>query len=590
MYDLQQGFEKIVKGIPHFGISQKIEQDIEKCVWDAVSGLTKGNKVIIRGGGDHTEKLLEVIQRKYSREDFDITAIVDDGMQGRSIAGIPVISRAQGEKMQYNMVILSSFAFASEMRLDYDESKIKVWDLYYEINKLGYQLTAPFYYYRRGYYEIPLYYMDVYEAEQTKENLEILIDSLLVLKDFKTLFHYIAEYMDKGFDFQGRYKLLKQNLVKMFETAKKEMAGRGDKDIIMFWIDAVPYMKLSNLPFLCSKKEKTCFFEYAYTTTPYTHPAMHALFQGALRIEDYQVTDSEINGTNSEVIRDLHNAGYGFQHIGYCGDKHFAEEFRLVDESYVGDTGREISACMIYWELLCRLLKSEGPMFYIAHTIAETHEPCMALSLGENRTYKLSESIKRQQYKKTYCYFNEQLEFYSGLLTDGMAKIYMSDHGTNVDLDTWQFLEQRIHTVFMMEGKRVPVKSIKGIFSYVNFKYIMKYLLNGNEEYLAKAITDYSLVEDVDKYNIKAVNYLVRKNGTEYGMSFRGVVTSKDKYIRLANGMEFYYLLPNESENLFHDNNFAERIASLSAAAGDVFLDIDRYPEFGHAKRLYENT
>lgn len=590
MYDIQQEFEKIAKGIPQFGISQKIERDIENCVWDAVSDLTKGNKVIIRGGGDHTEKLLEVIWRKYSGKDFDIAAIVDDGMQGKCIAGIPVISREQGEKINYDMVILSSFAFASEMRSDYDESKVKVWDLYYEIDKLGYRLTAPFYYYRKGYYEIPLYYMEAYEAEQTKENLEILIDSLLVLKDFRTVFHYIAEYTDKGFDTEDRYKRLEKNLKKMLETTKKEMIEREDKDIVMFWIDAVPYAKLSNLPFLSSKKEKACFFEKAYTTTPYTHPAMHALFQGRLRIEDYHVTDSEIDETNSEVIRDLQNAGYGFLHIGYCGDKHFAEKFRLVDESYVGDTGREISACMIYWELLCRLLKTEKPMFYIAHTIAETHEPCMALSVKGNRTYKLSESIKLQQYKKTYSYFNDQLQFYSGLLPVGMKKIYMSDHGTNVELDTWQFMEQRIHTVFMIEGKKVPVKEIKGVFSYINFKYIVKYLLDGKQEDLNKAVTEYSLIEDVDKYNIKAVNYLVKKGGVKYGMSFRGVVTAVDKYIRLANGMEFYYMLPDESENLFYDNSFADRIAALSDIAGNIFLDTDKYPEFRHAKMLYEDT
>ena len=70
-------------------------------------------------------------------------------------------------------------------------------------------------------------------------------------------------------------------------------------------------------------------------------------------------------------------------------------------------------------------------------------------------------------------------------------------------------------------------------------------------------------------------------------MAYRGVVTSSDKYIRLANGKEFYFILPDESKNLIEDSRFSDRIAELSKIAGDYFLDLDKYPEFEHSKKLY---
>lgn len=70
-------------------------------------------------------------------------------------------------------------------------------------------------------------------------------------------------------------------------------------------------------------------------------------------------------------------------------------------------------------------------------------------------------------------------------------------------------------------------------------------------------------------------------------MAYRGVVTTSDKYIRLANGKEFYFILPDESKNLIDDSRFSDRIAELSKIAGDYFLDLDKYPEFKYSKKLY---
>lgn len=587
MFDLQKRFEEIVKELPDFGMSLKITKEIEKCIVDILSEISEKSRIIIRGGGIHTEELLKLIDKKSGKTGLNIIGIVDDAMQGRVIQGIPVISRAKGMRMEYDMVMVSSFTYAKEMCMDYDTEKIRVWNLYDDLLKRGYVLEAPFYYYKEGTYEIPFYWLNAYERESSKKNLEMVIDSLLVLKDFKTAFRYIQEYSDRGFDVKGIYMGAKRNFEAVFLAVKSEISERGGKDIVMFWIDSVPYRQLSWLPFVYSKKDFSCFFEKAYSTVPYTHPIMHALLQGALRIEDYDVTEKEINEENSVVLQDLKEMGYEFMYLGYSGKKHIAERFQVDNGTADSRLSKIASACLVYWELLCQLSCSNKPLFCIAHSVCETHDPFLGVSLWKTRSYKWSEIVGKRQDKKAYEYFNEQLEFYADFLPEEMTKIYMSDHGSSIDSDIYVFAEPRVHAFFLIEGKKVPVKKIDEIFGYKDFQYIMKYLLSGKEEYLLKALNDYALIEEVDVYNVNLVNHLLREGLEEYGMSFRGVVTGVDKYVRLSNGKEFYFRLPDESENLIDDTRFSERISMLSEITGNKFLDTRKYQEFLYSQKLY---
>lgn len=169
MFNLQEKYEKILKNIPDFGESFKIEKEIEKCILDGLDDLKKKSKIIIRGGGVHTEEFLKFIEQKYTKEELDIIAIVDDAMQGRNIEGISVISKQQAEKLGYKQVIISSFSYADEMYQEYNNSKVNVWNLYNNLSKKGYNLDAPFYCYKEGSYEIPLYYINIYINNKSKK-------------------------------------------------------------------------------------------------------------------------------------------------------------------------------------------------------------------------------------------------------------------------------------------------------------------------------------------------------------------------------------------------------------------------------------
>ena len=72
MFKLEKEFEKIVKMLPDFGFSLNIRNKIEKCIWSMFSNSKKTDKIVIRGGGFHTEKLLKVIRKKYSKDNLNI--------------------------------------------------------------------------------------------------------------------------------------------------------------------------------------------------------------------------------------------------------------------------------------------------------------------------------------------------------------------------------------------------------------------------------------------------------------------------------------------------------------------------------------
>lgn len=589
MFDFRKEYIKIINKTMVKGKSSELEDKINQVIWNLISSLPEHSKVIIRGGGTHTEQIFTVIRKKFSYEEFSVVAIVDDGLCGDKIDKNIVISQKEAEKLEYDTVILSSFSHSNEMAQDYGFIPVNVIDLYEEFAKKDICLTAPFYYYKKKNYEIALYYISQYKREKSKKNLEWTIDAVLEVKDFLTAQYYIQEYIKNGYDIFGVYHNLLIDLKKLFKNIKSIISKRSGKDIIMFWIDAIPYIQLEWLNYVYDKKETSCFFENVYTVTPYTRPTMHTLLQGNMIIDDYEKCIPEINETNSEVIKDLQNAGYDYLYVGYNGTGNISSEYRIDDSDLDHEYAKMISACTVYWEMLCELTQCKKPVLCMVHSAVETHEPYISLSLDDTRSYQITEILKKEQNKQTYKYLNEQLKFYSSFLGDDITKIYMSDHGNIIDWDKWKFTEQRIKTFFLIEGKKIIPKHIKDIFSYKNFRYIVKWLLNNSERDLKAALSDFAMVQEIDTWDSHAVANYIKKGNKESGMSFRGVVTKKDKYFRIGNGNEFYFTLSeNGTENISEISKNVQRVEELRKLAGSKFLNIKEYEQFNASVHLYE--
>ena len=193
----------------------------------------EGKRVIIRGAGIHTEHFLDNIKREGYLSKINILAIVDDILCGEEIEGIKIINKNMQEKIKYDSVVISSFSYRKEMKKDYDGNKINLVDLYDELEKKNIILTAPYYFYRKGFYETSLYLKSKYEANKSEENLVLLINSLLVLKDFVSAFKYIDIYINNKYSNYMVYSDVKNNLKQLINSIKHYINNQNLNHIIM---------------------------------------------------------------------------------------------------------------------------------------------------------------------------------------------------------------------------------------------------------------------------------------------------------------------------------------------------------------------
>ena len=425
--NIENEFNKIVSGLKEFRNHDFLENEIKKSFLEMIYKL-EGKRVIIRGAGIHTEHFLDNIKREGYLSKINILAIVDDILCGEEIEGIKIINKNMQEKIKYDSVVISSFSYRKEMKKDYDGNKINLVDLYDELEKKNIILTAPYYFYRKGFYETSLYLKSKYEANKSEENLVLLINSLLVLKDFVSAFKYIDIYINNKYSNYMVYSDVKNNLKQLINSIKHYINNQNLNHIIMYWIDAVPFEKLKYIPYLHNKKDESLFFERVYSSCPNTHPTMHTIFQETQRIDDYLFSKKKISEENSKLLREIRDAGYEFKYIGHVADNHIEKEYiYLEDESVFDDDKFSFSMCDTYWKMLQKIIDTKVPLFVIVHTICETHRPFISFGVGENYSYKFKEAINSNQIECNYKYINEELKFYNEIIPNNIVKIYMSN-------------------------------------------------------------------------------------------------------------------------------------------------------------------
>lgn len=96
------------------------------------------------------------------------------------------------------------------------------------------------------------------------------------------------------------------------------------------------------------------------------------------------------------------------------------------------------------------------------------------------------------------------------------------------------------------------------------------------------------IIDDYEEciLEIDETNY-IKKENKELGMSFRGVVTKKDKYFRIGNG--FYFVLSEDGEEIISEiEENEERVKELRILEENKFLNIEKYEQFKVSIYLYE--
>jgi len=579
MFDIEKEYKKILQKTPIKGKSSALIYKIQECVNSTLSSISKMSKVVIRGGGKHTQNILSLIE---DRIDNKIIAIIDDKQKGRELKGIKIYGVKEAKSLEFDTVIISSYYHREEMKKDYEN--VNVLDFYDELEKNGLYLQQPFYDYNKGGYEIPNFYIRNFNKNNTEQNLQYVIDSVLEIRDFINAEKYIKKYIELGYDNSNIYQNILNDLGSLFSEIKKESQKRIHRDILMFWTDAVPYNDLEFLPWIFSHKDKSVFFEKAYCNTPFTHATMRSLLKGQLPIDDFDSTTDLIDSKSSKVVGYLTENNYNFKHIGHDGKDCIDKEYDISQFEEI-EYNSHVSSCLVMWSAVREMLLSLKPVFFIIHCLVETHSPFLILD-----TEAKLNPHRKGAYDGQYRYIDEQIEFYEKLIhNDNNIRIFMSDHGAHINFPEYFFADNKIHPYFIVCNSDLKNIKVKKIFSYSNFYLIIKWLITKDDKYFNQALSNYSLIQDVDVYNKERVLNFIDFNAQEYAFSYRGIVTIKDKYVRLRNGKEFFYNLPDERNNLIESIENFERIDELRKMAGNKFLDIYKYDKFKYSRELYKS-
>lgn len=435
-----------------------------------------------------------------------------------------------------------------------------------------------------------------YQSHKSAARLKKLIVDYLLIFDFISAFEYMEEYIQNRYRNYKKYQRMRKKLEALLVRIKEGLAQR--EDVVVFWTDCVSYYELEWFPRLNEKGKDSLFFERAYTPTPSTRPAMFAMANKWMNIDDFEKDSERSLDYQSSVL--LQRVGeYGYE------AKYFSNRDRscvFTPDIQYQNVRQYASSCRACFDALDKLMASDCRQFLVIRAWVETHTPFiypyhdgrMPIPIfGFTKIdFEHGTGEEYQQMRSAAEYWDKQLDFYSGLLGERTTKIYMSDHGKEYPQYSYRNWVDRTHHIFLfLQSKYAKAGREERIFTLENFadliEAVMKAHCSGEEICLDKTLEQpYARVQRVDTYNKDLVNVLKTMHCEEAGHAYRGVRTKEDCYIRFRN-RELYYRNGDEETNLINSPEYAERIAQLREIAGDCFIDIDQNDKFRYARELY---
>lgn len=360
----------------------------------------------------------------------------------------------------------------------------------------------------------------------------------------------------------------------LFEV-KEKLYLRKQKDIIIYWLDALPFKDIKRIKYLDEKSEHSLCFHNAYTVTPWTIPTCRTMFCKMREIDDLGYRVNYINLDNSPVLNDIKENNYQFNNLS-------PDFIDVFEPQYSHNVGvRWYDTCSeVFWNLIDQILQSEQKTVFLAHVGMETHLPAL--------------SVRRDKFdmKHNEVQFDEldmQLRFYNEMLGDGFYRIFMSDHGYCEDAPL-----NRVHILFQLYYSKWSGREIYKIFSLLDFDKILHQMLIGEEIEDSLWEKDYALVQDIDIYNKELLQTIINaKVSLANYTAYKGLVTEEYLYARFKAGEE---TLITQSEM---DNNTAivlyagmskqnrKLFKKLREKVGEFPKELDIDSKFKYSKYLY---
>lgn len=554
----------------------EFRQQIHCIIQEAIDKIPDEDRIAIRPAGRETELML----KQFDFSGKNIIGIVNRSSREDGFCGYPCFTADSFSTESCDCMIVCSFRNHQEIREELELLHIPFIDVYDLLEKHGIQLHDTYLCYDYTH-EVVNYFYYRYLWSKANTQREIALNELLQIavkyKDFALISNI---YQDCGGE-NGEFPLVKivwEKSKRLLDCIQNNLQERKQKDIVLFWTDAVPYNMLHFLPETMELSKQGTFFQRAYPNTPFTNSVLLAMFCNMVPIDDFPQNQVKIDSSNSPLIQFLENEGYKIRFVG--------DSKRAMGSEHLLAVKEEQTCNMKWWEGIVDLLQSPEPCFYIFHFM-ETHTPCLVPGVKEvTDQTKLTQAQWEVIFRKVCGYLDQCLCFYHKMLGN-KTQVFLSDHGQGVLYGTrWE--EQILHSYCFAVGKDIPKITVTRFFPYKNFGMFIQWLVDPVRFPLDDVCMDEMFFQDVDYYNPWIIDKCIKDDNAKYGIAYRGIINYEYKYVINALGEEFFYRMQQDvSEEPVPLEDPALR-AELRDKAGSTFLDIYRYDKFFHTRKLYD--
>lgn len=560
-----------------------------------ISNVQKLSKIAIWGAGEHTHELLKII----NLEKVTIDCIIDKNLnlQGKLFDNYAVYSPKDIEDRKIDIIIISSLSFRKEIINEVQNkhskcSYIDIYDIYDIVNEnlnTFYHYKNQIYYYRHSFnlFLIRKLYENSNSNEEKEKYLLELIAQYLYQRDFIHARTFIEVYIENKYSNYSMLMIFTNELNNLLDGIKNIVSHQKD-NVIMTVIDAMRAKDIfddkfcsENMPFLHKTSKKSVVFNNAFSNSTYTRLSFNSFLRGKLPLSDNTYnTKYNLKWNESKLLSDLYEHGSSIYNFSMMIMEPECERVTNLTQ------GRnKIEASTIYfWRYICKLAyESNLPNFTLMH-VFETHPYHVCgyhdknfilknpveyymdyKKYGEQVIFQL-----RNQYKESLKYIDAQLKFYMSFLSSDSTQIIISDHGQLIGdkkgfgtFFTWY--DEVINVPLIIYNKEIKPKVESRLFSMSNLGEEILYIIKN------KVVKEYDnevvIIERDPIYNKSFKENSEFKNllGPKFLNSFKVVRSNFDKYILYSNGIEEYYLISDETNNLIYNKKYKNRIEILKS-------------------------
>jgi len=418
----------------------------------------------------------------------------------------------------------------------------------------------------------------------------MLVALCINIRDFVTAFSYMQEYIDNGFDMQGRYAEALKSLKNLFTRIEEFIRKKNAANIVINWIDAVPFDDAERMPFLQKEGEQGIKFLNAFSPIPYTRGTFASVFRGRDLEEGHSQEQLDNLYVGSPLLNLLKQENYEYVYACPGVAKKYSPTFKEEGkESIKGYCIAPDTFCstVLQWRALAARCKKNTVTCYLVHNLYESHFPCLTPHfLGVEFDLMVSEEEKPLM-DIGRNYIDRQLEFYRRFYGEKETIIYMSDHGY-----TQKAYKDETHKIVMTVVGTVLPKKEEQLYSHFNFYKVINYVLHPNSKNYDDIFPSQVIYHNHDIYSSLGIERYMRRiqEGCEYtsGYQYYAIRTKQYLYVKYFHGVERFFLVSDMSKNVADIPEYKEVIATFRKQAEDKFIDWRKDEFFSICEPLYK--